>query len=646
MTFNQIVWKMAKFDYKKYIFYFLCNSFAVMFFFMFSTVYFNELVVERKKLDGIQDALAVPAIALIVLTVFFISYAHHVFIKRRRSELGLFLTLGMSKRDIAKLLLLENGAIGLFAVITGILGGAIFSRLFFYLLMKGVGLPNVPFQLNRHMFMYSIFAFVIVFLAAVGKSFFQILKGNLIDSIKSDRTAETIKLKSPLFGGVGLALMIGSLLVLYFTYSQSSGGYLLLWSSVLLMGLYISLYQFTSFFIELAKKNQPFYFRRLLFLTSLDYKFKQLTSILMLVTVMIMITIFYSTIILAMYSSTEKEAMKRNPFDIAYIQTETKNNISREEFYSIVDRRENPVKKHLELPIYTYYQKNYRGWHDEYVFMSVEDFNQLTSGKRILRNREYLYFVNDEPNFAEDNNQDLMLPIGGEEAVFTWKDTVAGNYLNLIGIYDIYVVSNSEFDFLKKNMDGFESTIKLINTANWKNTANAVGELEKRLMNYNQSTPPIDDIRTEQGTEDELFQVSSKIEDYTINKTSSGILFFVIIFLSVIFFFGTFILLYLNLFSEIDREKAKFKKLHKIGITVKEVKRMISQELMTLFFVPTVLGTILAFLYVVILATDVGGIMKNPEILTFFIIIAGIYQCIQVGYYFYARRKMVLELTE
>ena len=208
MSFNQIVWKMAKVHYKKYILYYLCNSFAVMIFFMFSTVYFNEQVVRVKKLESIQYVLTIPGVALVVFTVFFISYAHNIFIKRRKSEFGLFMTLGMSYRDISKLILLESGIIALFSIITGILAGTIFSRLFFLLLMNSVGLQVVTFHLTIKMFMYSIITFLFVFFVAVGKSLFSTLKSNVIHSLKSDKVAETIKMKSPLFGGVGLAIVL------------------------------------------------------------------------------------------------------------------------------------------------------------------------------------------------------------------------------------------------------------------------------------------------------------------------------------------------------------------------------------------------------------------------------------------------------
>ncbi|MDQ0161879.1 ABC transporter permease [Aeribacillus alveayuensis] len=644
MSFNQIVWKMAKVHYKKYIFYFLCNSFTVMFFFMFSTVYFNNRVVQVKELESIQYVLTVPAVALVVFTVFFISYAHNIFIKRRRSEFGLFMILGMSNRDLCKLLLMENGAIALLSIFSGISSGIIFSRIFFLLLMNSVGLHDVPFHLNSKMFLYSIITFFIVFSIAVGKSLFLILKSNAIHSLKSNKVKETIKMKNPLIGGLGLAIVIGSVAGLYYTYTDpvAGGEYLLLWAIATFIGLYISLNQFTSFFIELAKNNKSYYYRRLLFLTSLDYKFKKLTSILMLVTAMIMVTILYSTIILFTYMLTERQAMDENPYDIAFLQAENKNNLSLEELYSIIDEKENPVQKHLVIPIYYYYQKySFRDWPYVYVFMPVDHFNKLTSSQMKLEDKEFLYYVNENPENLSSSmdDQNLILPFKKGNTAYTLKSTIIEKHINnLHDLDDFIVVSNSEFEWIKENLDGFESKIHLINVADWKKTANTVKKLDKTLKRYNEHPSPITDGRVE--------RVASKVEDYQNNKNSNGILFFVTTFLSIIFFFGSFILLYLNLFSDIDMEKDKYKKLYKIGITAKETKRMISKEITTIFFVPSIVGTTLAFLYIVAMAKDVGGVMKNPEILLHFLVVAGIYHGIQKGFFLYARKKMFIHLIE
>ncbi|MBT2640498.1 FtsX-like permease family protein [Bacillus sp. ISL-39] len=642
MTFNQIVWKMAKVNYKKYIFYYLCNSFAVMFFFMFSTVYFNNRVEQGKKLESLQDALSIPGAALIIFTVFFISYAHSVFIKQRRSEFGLFMTLGMARRDITKLLLLENGVIAILSILSGLLAGAVFSRLFFMLLMNLIELKGVPFHFSGKMFVFSIGAFLAVFLLAVGKSLFETLRSSLILSMKSNRFAETLKMRSPFIGAFGLLIMIGSLLILHFTFEESSGALLPLWTIAMFLGLYISLSQSGSFLINIAKKFPGFYYRRLLFLSSLEYKFKQLTSIIMLLTVMIMITILYSALLLTFYKGSEKDAVNNNPYDIAFFQSETKNLISDAELKETFEWEE-----HLKIPIFNYYEKMiYVEGYQTYHFMSLEDFNKLTSQRAKLKNTEFLFYLNSEPEFAHTEiTESLKLSIMGEEKTFTLKDKVIERNINLLPKTHEFIVVNTEvLENLRQSVNGYELMLHLLNLSDWKESEKAVEQLKGQFQAGNRETPPMDYPDIPYTSEEDLFRIASKIGDYQTNKTTNGMMFYVTTFLSILFFFGTFVLLYLNLFSEMDTEKMKYRKLNKIGMSSNEIKQNVTKELATIYFVPTILGTTLAFLYLAILSTDVGGIMQNPEMLMHFLQIGGIYVVSQVGSFFYARKKMLWQM--
>src|SRR5690625_2095633 len=202
MTFNQVVWKMAKYHYKKYLFYFVCNTLAVMFFFMFMTIYLNEQLVAVKKIEGLQYVLAIPGAALVMFTIFFISYAHHIFMKKRRSEFGLFMTLGMTSRDISKLLLLENSIIALAAIVIGNGSCSIFYQFFFWFLLKSAVLQEINFHINANMFIYSIGAFMIVFIVSIAKSLYVTMKRDIIENLKTEKVTENRSYKNPVIGGI------------------------------------------------------------------------------------------------------------------------------------------------------------------------------------------------------------------------------------------------------------------------------------------------------------------------------------------------------------------------------------------------------------------------------------------------------------
>lgn len=649
MTFSAIVWKMAKANHKKYLLYFLCNIFTVMFFYMFSSVFFNERVVELKGINSLKYVLAIPGVALIVFTIFFILYAHEIFIKSRRSEFGLFMSIGMTTRDIGKLLLIESLVISATSVIIGILGGAVFSRLFFLLLMSMVGLNQVPYQMTVNMFGYPILIFLMIYWLAVLKSYYSIVKQNHLQNLKSDQVAETIKTKNPLYGLIGLMILVFSIVGLYVTYVESVGleDLLYLWAFTTFFGLYLCISSFTSFLIEFARKYPTFYYGKILLLTSIEYKVKRLSAIITLVTVMVMVTIFYSSIQLYIADYNKQQIIEWNPYDIAFIETDTKNKLSSDELDVLLNGHD--VTEYLMIPTYEYYEQDYAGWYSAYKLMAVHDFNTLTSRQATLGANEFIYFFNEDANYAGEDSYPEELPLRtvNGEITFVQKELIIERALNYVGNPgDFIVVNDQQFESLQQQMDGFKVNMHFINVEDWKESEDLLNELENKFAAFNTLSPPVTDIRVKNRSEEDYLEIKSKIKRYQVSKTENGILFFVTSFLSIIFFFGSFILLYLNLFSDIEKERIKYKKLYRIGITVKEVKRIISLEISALFFIPTLVGTMIALLYIISMASEDGGVLENPQLLWYFMSIACIYHIIQFGFYLYARNKMLGKLTQ
>lgn len=638
MSFSHIVLKMIKADYKKYTFYYLCNSFTVMFFFIFSTVFFNEQISQVRETESIKFVLTIPMIALIVFSLFFISYAHSIFIKQRRKEFALFMTLGMSNRDIAKLLLLENGMIALASLVTGIASGIILSRGFFALLMNFIGEQTVLYHLTTEMFVYSIALFLIIFLTAVGRSLYLILKRNIILSLKSDKVVQTSTFESPGIGALGLLFIGGSIIGLYYSYAKVDGAYLFLWVAATFFGLYLCISQFTPFFIKLSKRNKSYYYRRLLFLSNLNYKLRQLTSVFMLVTVMVMISILFSTIVWMIFQYNEKETIHDNVYDIAIMQAGKEGNISSLDLSSTIEQTNNPIQKHLSVSVYFYYpEETDSGFSDVISFMSLSDYNKLQTSSKQLNENEFIHLINNDLEDMNDENiQSMDFPIQHLKGNYSYKETVVERKVNyLYNFHEIFIIDDSRLDELKNNSSGLEASIDLFNVDDWKNTANTVEALKQELIVHLPNH-----LNTEEPFVDFPFDIVSKIEGFEMNKSSNGILLFITTILGVLFFFGSFILLYANLVSEIDREQEKFKKLHKIGMTSREVKKAISKDIATLFFLPTIVGTILSFLYMIAMVQDMGGIIHNPEVFLYFLSFAGGYHFIQIGFYLYARRKI------
>lgn len=78
---------------------------------------------------------------------------------------------------------------------------------------------------------------------------------------------------------------------------------------------------------------------------------------------------------------------------------------------------------------------------------------------------------------------------------------------------------------------------------------------------------------------------------YTINQSYGPIL-FIGLFIGIVFFVSAGSFLYFRLFTDLDQDKEKFMSIAKMGLTDKELKKVITRQTALLFFAPIVVALI------------------------------------------------------
>ena len=74
----------------------------------------------------------IMSFGVVVMGIFafiFLFYTNSFLLKRRKKEIGLYNILGMEKKHIGKILIIENVVISLSSIILGLLCGILFSKL-------------------------------------------------------------------------------------------------------------------------------------------------------------------------------------------------------------------------------------------------------------------------------------------------------------------------------------------------------------------------------------------------------------------------------------------------------------------------------------------------------------------------------------
>jgi hypothetical protein len=632
MNFRHVAVKNFKGSMRKYISYFLCNSFSVMILFMFSTlIYSKELTTSPLVEKNFSKILVLPNVVLIIFSIVFISYSYTGFMRSRKKEFGLFMNLGMSIWDIRKIILVENIQIAAASILSGIVFGTIFARLFFLIITRIIGLRDINFTISLRSYYYSVGIFVGVFTFSLLLTLISTIKYEIINLLKSDRVIESNKLHNPMFAVIGLALLLGSIATLYMRFN-GEGPLLLVCTVGILIGLYITISQLGELIFRLIKKKKNSYYNNLVLMTNLNYKFKQTKKIIFTISIMSVVIIFISGFYLSLVLSAEDIAINNNPFHIAFIQSQ-RNNVSDQVIDNIIKNDESSLLEHKVMEFAEI---------DRNIVISVDQVNYAINKRLNVSKGKYIKLVQvkgySEKEKSDIYNNDAGYYNRGPLCTLKNQEYIFDVLFNGPGYLFTHciILNNDDYNALLSKHSNYEQgKLNLYNFKDWKKTQPVVNRLDDTFKSLSKDPIP-------NGSEGYYIRVASRVGTYNENKQGTKMLFYLLSLLGVFFFVATSIILFLRLFSELDYEKAKYKRIYKIGFTENEIKKNISREFAVLFFIGPIIAIPISIVYTIIFAKDNPAIIN--KIIQCDLIISIIFLVFEAIYYFISKKSYYREI--
>ena len=134
MKFSKLALRNVKKSYKDYFVYFMTLMFSVCLFYTFNSFSSQEQVLnlstsQSTVLKTVGQFMNVLSVFVAIVLAFLILYANNFLIRRRKQEFGIYMLLGMPKRDISRILVYETMAVGFLSLLSGLLLGALCSQL-------------------------------------------------------------------------------------------------------------------------------------------------------------------------------------------------------------------------------------------------------------------------------------------------------------------------------------------------------------------------------------------------------------------------------------------------------------------------------------------------------------------------------------
>ena len=261
---------------RDYTLYFLTLMFGVCVFYVFNSLE-NQWVMEALAANGrnvnytglILQLVDVISVFVAVVLACLILYANHFMLRRRKKELGMYLLLGMTQRNVSLILFLETLCIGLLALAAGLLMGFLAAQLLsaFTASLFQVVVEEFSFVFSWKGVGKTVLYFAIMFLLVMLFNAVTVSRKKLIDLLRAQRENQQLRLRSVTASAVMLIVGVVLLAVAYAMLLRR--GLLrvdeLFWV-MLAMGTVGTLLFFRSlsgFLLKLCKGNRRFYYRGL-----------------------------------------------------------------------------------------------------------------------------------------------------------------------------------------------------------------------------------------------------------------------------------------------------------------------------------------------------------------------------------------------
>ncbi|AQR76333.1 ABC transporter permease [Paenibacillus larvae] len=637
MTFRQFAIRNIKGNWVQYSAYFLSSVFSVMVFYMYTAFIWHPEIKSAEALPTDLISISITNMVSLIMTIcnviififsfFFILYSNSAFLKKRKKEFGLYTLFGMTNWQIRKMVFLENMAISLAAIGTGLGLGTLFSKLFFMILSQFLKLDKPiafywPYQAMR----FSAFLFLGLFLFQTFYSLFRIKKSEIIDLIQGASKPKTI----PKFSWVLVALSVICITAGYFmAYTaniETVGIYFFPFISLVIVGTYFLFTQSSILILKGLQNRKSFFYSRInmIAVSQLLYKIKDNARMLFTVTMLSAVVLTATASVYIGLQILLAQALSHNPQSIAFLEKgrgvhdvidpKQVERILAEDKVNVLYKVQIPLL-HGNLLSETERMRKAKG--TSTMVISEDSYNQVAD----LMSKPGLQITPGHAVFADMGLTNQYIPRDKVEissdnwrSIITIEKEIEQDIFAPILVSGLLIVSNEDYEAWRGQTPEYGQYIYYAyELENWKQREDTVRK--------------ISEIVPEKHDRDIHFRVQT----YKIVTQISTLVMFIGLFISVLFFLAAGSITYFKLFTEIEDDRSKFRSLMKVGMTIEEIRRVVGTHVGIMFFIPCLVGTVHTLFAVKTLNNLMGNVWLYAGI------VIGCYWVLQTLYFLVAR---------
>lgn len=651
--YSKIALKNVRKSFKDYTIYFLTLTLAVCIFYSFNSIESQKAMMEVNSSSAVYVETLSRVISYVSVFIAFILgslilYANNFLIKKRNKELGIYMTLGMSKNKISRILILETVIVGIFSLISGLIIGLIASQGLSVLVAKlfDFKMSGYTFIISTEAIIKTIIYFGIMFILVMIFNSFVISKYKIIDLLTVGRKTQEIKFKNPFIYLVTFILCVISLGIAYKLILDK--GLIGIESSTFLISIVLGIVGTVLFFFSLAgfilyvvKKNKKVYFKGLNIFVVKQINSKVNTNFISMsvICLMLFLTIGVLSTGFSFKNALEAGLEGSTPFDASahmYVSKKDKiKDIKRSfDYMGVKFGKDDKVAYYNEyidgtkmsdiIPL----DSDIKEFDYEISYIKSSDYNKM----RELNNEDPINLKENEiliaSNFSktvpsiekymESNNtvkiKGKIYNIKNKEII---KDNLKTNFMQ----DNIFTVVISDNLFSNKTITSSNVNINFVGN----NVAKKEEQFLNKLESYKDSSTDYDKVGFVLG--------ATRNSVYEGSKGMTTTILFIGIYIGIVFLISSMAILALQQLSEASDSIERYVSLKRLGASRKSINKTIFAQTLVYFSIPVALALVHSVIGIKVV-NDFISIYNQPDIGGSSLVTAAIFLFVYLIYFY------------
>ncbi|WP_277586568.1 FtsX-like permease family protein [Psychrobacillus antarcticus] len=642
MTFRQFAYHNVIRNARVYAAFLLASIFSILVFFVYSMLMFHPKIEDQFLQNIAFGGMFTAQVILIIFTVFFLFYSMSAFLQARSQEFGVLLNLGMDNRQLNRMIFLETMILGFISTTVGIFFGFAFSKFFFMIIREMFLLDSLPLYLSWKPFVLTIFVFLSLFVIISFSSSVFIRKKNIVQLLKGFGRQNEQEAYSKRRAMLGILLLIAAYSLVILSLFQLKVYMSFIIIVLALVGTYLFYTDSVLYLLGIIRKRKNLYWRsfRLIAFAEGSIKIRENARMFFIVTVVSTIA-FLSVGVVTSFTSFTAQYREMNPVSIFY--SSNWDNPFEEEHVMKLSQELQQEGLSYELVKFTVKKQTSSSLRKEVNLIKESEVNSLAVALKIplidLQNGEAMIIPNtledyegirteEEQTVLEESNIPIQIKGAYDQVIFP----------SLVIKDNSLIISDEDYELITEPLYGYglresSMTFYAFHVSEWLRTKDVGTDLD-RVMTQSMGTSDVNP---------NSFYISNPGLNYSIIRATFSLLLFTGLLVAAVLLLAAGSFVYFKLYTDLERDKKQYDVLRRMGVTDRELVKIVNRQLIPQFFLPWGLAMVhstFSFMYLQAFWVDLAAVSIVMEMLL--VLVA--FTIIQVSYFFLIRWRYITHI--